>query len=88
MVHCKPFTHNSDLYVHDLIKTDALAAMCDVLGGSGDSDITLALATIENILTVREWHNLDYMIKMHKCGGIDKLEMVQEQGKKSNFKVH
>ena len=52
--------------------------MCDVLGGSGDSEIIQALAAIENILTVGEQLSLNYTIKMHNCGEIDKLEMVQE----------
>ena len=37
-----------------------------------------ALAAIENILTVGKQLSLNYTIAMHDCGGIDKLEMVQE----------
>ena len=72
------FTHGSDLDVQYLVQVEGLAAMCDVLGGSGDSEIFLALAAIENILTVGERYDLRYIIAMNNCGGIDKLEMVQE----------
>ena len=36
------------------------------------------MAAIENILTVGKQLSLNYTIEMHNCGGIDKLEMVQE----------
>ena len=72
------FTHGSDLHVQHLVQAEGLAAMCDVLEGSGDSDITLALDAIENILTVGERHDLSYICAMNNCGGIDKLEKVQE----------
>ena len=72
------FIHGSDLHVQYLVQADGLTAMCDVLGGSGNSEITMALAAIENILTVGEQLSLNYTIAMHDCGGIDKLEMVQE----------
>ena len=53
--------------------------MCDVLDVPGESRIIVAaLDAIENILTVGERHNLDYCTTVDECGGIDKLEKLQE----------
>lgn len=73
------FTGGNDFHVQCLVQADGLVAMCDVLDVPGESRIIVAaLDAIENILTVGERHNLDYCTTVDECGGIDKLEKLQE----------
>ena len=73
------FTGGNDFHVQCLVQADGLVAMCDVLDIPGESRIIVAaLDAIENILTVGERHNQDYCTAVDECGGIDKLEKLQE----------
>ena len=69
------FSNGNDLCTSLLVKCQGIQAMVAAL--DEPEMILVALDAIENILDIGEWKGYGYAIFCYECGGIDKLEELQ-----------